>query len=201
MAPMVSISVGLAAVAGNPARCEASRAQASFLVCVSMITLFGGCLALSEQLSPERKRGSFLGRRMLRAALGMRVPVRRAIARVFQLVVDPDPHHPHGDHKQRAGDGDDPVDVEAWSDHRTCVGSIPVQKRHCKESLERFSSFFFGMCCMFRLTATKVPGRKRMVRTAMVFIAELSRRLASARAWELFATWRLRTLSRCAMRL
>src|SRR5271163_1907845 len=51
------------------------------------------------------------------------------------------------------------------------------------------------------LTDTKVAGKKTIVRTAMVFIAELSRLLASAMLLESCAIPTFRRLSLCAMRL
>ena len=120
------------------------------------------------------------------------------------MIIDPYPNYPYSDYKQSTRDSYDPVDIETWSDNRTCFCSIPVEKRHCKESL--LMSVDPQICVVkeytrCQLTATKVPGRKRMVRTAIVFIAELSRLAAFARALELFATCRFRTLSRCAIRL
>ncbi len=51
------------------------------------------------------------------------------------------------------------------------------------------------------LTAMNVPGRKTMVITEIVFIAELSRLLAAAMRRESAATEMFIRLSRCAIRL
>jgi hypothetical protein len=52
-----------------------------------------------------------------------------------------------------------------------------------------------------RLTATKVPGRKSVVRKAIIFIAELSRLLAAASSLESLERPMLISVSACAMRL
>jgi len=77
--------------------------------------------------------------------------------------------------------------------------STPIKDWHREEALVPVRTKHHQ--CLGCLTETKVPGKNTVVRTAITFMAELSRLLAWAISFESRATSMLRVLSCCAMRL
>ena len=119
------------------------------------------------------------------------------------MLIDAYPNHPDPDNYECAGYSHGPVDVKSRKDDFTRVRCPPVEQWHGEECLiDLVSTSMKDMRGGQRQrTATKVPGRNKIVNTAMVFIAELSRLAASASAFEPLATCKLRMLSLWAIRL
>ncbi len=82
-------------------------------------------------------------------------------------------------------------------------GGLPIEERHCKECLLncQLLTYLMDVGEGGWHTATYVPGRKSVVSTAMIFIAEESCLLAAASSLESLASPILIWVSAWVMRL
>jgi hypothetical protein len=77
-------------------------------------------------------------------------------------------------------DSDGPVNPEIRRDDLIALPSLPIEHLHAENTLMDHDKYTVCYGASYELTATKVPGRKIRVRTAMVFMDALSRRLSTA---------------------
>jgi hypothetical protein len=77
-------------------------------------------------------------------------------------------------------DGDGPVNPEIIRDNLLALLGIPIEHLHAEYALMDHDKYMVCFRGNSELTATQVPGRKISVRTAIVFMEALSRRLSTA---------------------
>jgi hypothetical protein len=91
-------------------------------------------------------------------------------------------YQPADENKCCQRDSNSPVNPEIWRDNLIVL--LPIEHLHAENALIGHDKCMVCYGADYELTATKVPGRKIRVRTAMVFMEALSRRLSTAICWD-----------------